>query len=389
VQALPFGGEMVRVPVGAENVRRSTRMSMLFTPFKMRDVEMRNRIFLAPMATWSARDGVPNDWHLVHLGTRVVGGAGLVMTGATAISPEGRISPWDIGLWSDAQVEPFQRITRFLKEHGAVPATQIQHAGRKGSGNLRWLGGGTLDPEQGGWQVVGPSPIPYDDESQVPRELTAEDIDALIEDYRAATGRAVAAGFEVIEIHMAHGYLMHQFLSPLSNQRTDEYGGSLENRARCPLRVAEAVRSVLPERLPLMVRISATDWVDGGWDLEQSIEFSRWLKKRGVDLIDCSSGGSSPDQTVSPVDSGPEPGYQVSFSAAIRGEVGIATGAVGLITKPEHAEAILARGEADVISLGRELLRNPYWPLHAAHALGDDIEWPKQYLDGKPGYRRP
>ena len=359
-------------------------MSMLFTPFKMRDVECRNRVFLAPMATWSAEDGVPNDWHLVHLGTRAVGGAGLVMTGATAISPEGRISLWDIGLWSDAQIEPFKRITTFLKQYGAVPATQIQHAGRKGSGNLRWLGGGPLSPEEGGWQVVGPSPIAYDDASQVPRELTAEDIDALIQDYKAATERAVAAGFEVIEIHMAHGYLMHQFLSPLSNQRTDEYGGSLENRARCPLRVAEAMRSVLPDRLPLMVRISATDWVDGGWNLDQSIQFGRWLKERGVDLIDCSSGGSSPVQKVAPVDTSPEPGYQVRFSAAIRREVGIATGAVGLITEPEHAEAILGRGEADVISLGRELQRNPYWPLHAAHALGDDIEWPAQYLDAKP-----
>ena len=364
-------------------------MSMLFSPFKMRGVECRNRVFLAPMATWSAEDGVPNDWHLVHLGSRAVGGAGLVMTGATAISPEGRISPWDIGLWNDEQVEPFTRITAFLKAYGAVPATQIHHSGRKGSGNLRWRGGGVLGPDEGGWQVVGPSAIPFDDKSGMPRELTVEDIDGLIEDYKAATKRAVAAGFEVIEIHMAHGYLMHQFLSPLSNHRTDEYGGSLENRARCPLRVAEAVRSVLPERLPLMVRISATDWVEGGWDLEQSIQFCRWLKEKEVDLIDCSSGGSSPKQTLGPVDSRPEPGYQVPFSAAIRREVGIATGAVGLITEPKHAEAILTRGEADVISLGRGLMRDPYWALHAAHALGDEADWPAQYMDVKPGYVRP
>jgi len=364
-------------------------MSKLFSPFKMRGVECRNRLFLAPMATWGATEGMPTDWHLVHYGTRAMGGAGLVMTEATAVARDGRMSAWDTGLWSDEHVEPFQRITRFIKECGAIPATQLQHAGRKGSGNIRWISGGPLQPGEGGWQVVGPSPIAYDDVSQVPRELTVQDIEQLVRDYTSATERSVAAGFEAVEIHMAHGYLMHQFLSPLSNQRTDEYGGSLENRARCPLRVAEAVRSALPDRLPLIVRISATDWVEGGWDLEQSIEFSRWLKERGVDLIDCSSGGSSPHQTVGPVDTSPNPGYQVQFSATIRREVGIATGAVGLITKPEHAEAILARGEADVISLGRELLRNPYWPLHAAHALGDDIEWPPQYLDGKPGYRRP
>jgi len=364
--------------------RRSTELSLLFSPYKMRDVECRNRLFLAPMATWSAEDGTPNDWHLVHLGTRAVGGAGLVMTGAAAIVPEGRISPWDLGLWSDAHVEPYRRLTAFIKEQGAVPATQIHHAGRKGSGNKRWLGGGMLDVDEGGWEVVGPSPIAYDDRSRAPRELTAADIDRLVEDYKAGTERAVAGGFEVIEIHMAHGYLLHQFLSPLSNHRTDAYGGSLENRARCPLRIAEAVRSVLPDRLPLMVRISATDWVDGGWDLEQSIQFARWLKERDVDLIDCSSGGSSPDQKVSPVDSTPDPGYQVPFSAAIRREVGIATGAVGLITQPEHAESILANGEADVISLGRELQRNPYWPLHAAHALGDAVTWPQQYLDVQP-----
>jgi len=299
------------------------------------------------------------------------------------------MSARDTGLWDDGQIEPLLRIARFVKEQGAEPAVQLQHAGRKASNNIRWLGGGPLPPEQGGWQVVGPSPIAFDDVSQVPRELTVGDIDELVETYASATKRAVAAGFEVIEIHMAHGYLMHQFLSPLSNQRTDEYGGALENRARCPLRVTEAVRAALPDRLPLGVRISATDWMDGGWDLEQSIQLSRLLKDRGVDLIDCSSGGSSPDQTVSPVDTKPEPGYQVQFSAAIRREVGIPTGAVGLITDPKHAEAILARGEADVISLGRELLRNPYWPLMAANALGDDIDWPPQYLDGKPGYVRP
>ncbi|MBM3957353.1 MAG: NADH:flavin oxidoreductase/NADH oxidase [Gemmatimonadetes bacterium] len=358
-------------------------MSLLFTPIKMREVECRNRVFLAPMATWSAIDGVPTDWHLVHYGARAIGGAGLVMIEATAVSPEGRMSGWDTGLWSESHVEPFRRVTRFVKEHDAVPAVQLQHAGRKGSGNIRWLGGGTLSPEQGGWQVVAPSPIPYDDTTCVPKELTPTGIDRIVEAYRGATTRAVAAGFEVVEIHMAHGYLMHQFLSPLSNHRADRYGGSLENRARCPLRVAEAVRSALPERLPLMVRISATDWVDGGWDLEQSIEFSRWLKDSGVDLIDCSSGGSSPRQKVAPVASGPDPGYQVPFSAAIRKAVGIPTGAVGLITRPEHAESILARGEADVISLGRELLRNPHWPLYAARALGADIHWPKQYLDAR------
>ena len=298
------------------------------------------------------------------------------MVEATAVSPEGRISPWDTGMWNDAQAEGFAPITRFVQSQGAIPAVQLAHAGRKASTNRPWKGGKLLPPEQGGWEPVGPSDLPFSEELAMPKPLGKDDLKRLAKAWAAAAQRALNAGFEVIELHFAHGYLAHEFLSPLSNNRTDEYGGTLENRARFPLEVAEAVRKVWPERLPLFTRISATEYVDGGWDLEESIEFCKMLRERGVDLIDCSSGGNSPAQKFTPFT-----GYQVPFAAAIREQAGIATGAVGMITKPQQAEDILASGQSDVIFMGRELLRQPYWPLHAAAELGDDLDyWQPQYL---------
>jgi 2,4-dienoyl-CoA reductase-like NADH-dependent reductase (Old Yellow Enzyme family) len=351
-------------------------ISKLFTPFRLRDVTTRNRVWVAPMCQYSAEDGVPNEWHRVHLGTRASGGAGLVLTEATAVAPEGRITPWCTGLWNDNQVDAFRPITEFVRGQGAVPGIQLAHAGRKASTGRPWEGGGLIPPERGGWQPVGPSPLAFDAGFATPHELSATEIDALVDAWAAAADRALVAGFDVVELHFAHGYLAHEFLSPVSNQRQDEYGGSLENRARFALRITRAVRAVWPAHLPLLVRISATEYVDGGWDLEDSIVLSEWLRDEGVDLIDCSSGGNSPLQTLTPFT-----GYQVPFAAAIRSRVGIATGAVGLITDPEQAEGILERGDADVVLLARELLRNPYWPLHAAAALGDRLDyWPKQYL---------
>lgn len=356
-----------------------TVISKLFTPLKLRDIEFPNRLFLAPMCQYSVEDGVPGDWHMVHLGSRAVGGAGLVMAEATSVTPEGRISPFDLGLWDDGQAAAFAPITSFIKAQGSVATVQLAHAGRKACRDQPWRGGGYVGPEDGGWQPVAPSPAPFDEDWAMPRQLSADDIDALVAGWRDAARRSLEAGFEVIELHFAHGYLAHQFLSPISNHRQDEYGGSLENRARFPLRVLQAVREVWPERLPLLVRISATDWVDGGWDVPEAVQFCRWLKEGGVDLIDCSSGGMSPHQRIDM-----QPGYQVPFADTVRREAGIPTSAVGLITEPEQAEEILAAGKADAIFLGRELLRRPYWPLHAAIALGDDTPWPNQYLRGKP-----
>jgi 2,4-dienoyl-CoA reductase-like NADH-dependent reductase (Old Yellow Enzyme family) len=353
-------------------------MSTLFSRFTLRSVTFRNRIFVSPMCQYSSNNGLPTDWHLVHLGSRAVGGAGLVMVEATAVSPEGRISPADSGIWSDAHAEAFAPIARFIREQGAVPGIQLAHAGRKGSCSLPWLGGGPLGMESCGWQPLAPSASPFDAGHPVPRALSIPELDELEARFRAATQRALVAGFQVIEIHMAHGYLLHEFLSPLVNRREDDYGGSLDNRLRFPLRVARAVREEWPAELPLFVRISATDWVEGGWDINQSVVLARRLKEVGVDLIDCSSGFAVPNE---PVPFGP--GFQVPFAARVRAEAGIASGAVGLITEPAQAEQIVATGQADVVLLARQMLRDPYWPLHAANVLHADGQWPNQYLRAK------
>lgn len=347
----------------------------LFTPFTQRGVTMPNRIAVAPMCQYSCTDGFATDWHLVHLGSRAIGRAGLVMVEATAVTPEGRISPLDLGLWSDAHIAPLKRITGFLAQHGAVPAIQLAHAGRKASCADPWQGRGRcLDPDEGGWPMVAPSAIPFNPGDRAPEALDTAGIATIQQSFVAAALRAVEAGFRVIELHAAHGYLLHEFLSPLSNHRSDNYGGSLPNRMRMLLETVEKVRAVLPDDLPLWVRISATDWVDSGWDLTQSVALAHELKKRGVDLIDCSTGALTPDAVI-PV----APGFQVPFAAAIRRDSGIATGAVGLITEADQANAIIADGRADIVLLARALLRDPYWPLRAAEALDCKARWPKQY----------
>jgi len=347
-------------------------MSQLFSPYQIGEVRFRNRIFVSPMCQYSSQDGMPNDWHLVHLGSRAVGGAGLVMVEASAVLPEGRISPADSGIWSDAHAEAFIRISRFIQQQGAVPAIQLAHAGRKASVDVPWRGGHAVAEAAGGWIPRAPSAMAFADESPVPQAMTQADIDHVVEAYVGAAQRALDAGFQCLELHLAHGYLLHEFLSPLSNQRDDDYGGSLENRMRLALRVAT------PANLPYFVRISATDWMEGGWDLEQSVVLSRQLKAVGVDLIDCSSGGLVPNASIPA-----GPGFQTPFAERIRHDVGIATGAVGLITAPQQAEHILRTGQADVVFLARELLRDPYWPLHAARQLGVDIPWPEQYQRAK------
>ena len=352
-------------------------MSRLFSSLRLREVEFRNRIFVSPMCQYSSQEGLPNQWHSVHLGSRAVGGAALVMVEATAVSPEGRISPGDTGIWSDAHLRAFQPIASFIKSQGAVPGIQLAHAGRKASTDVPWRGGKPLRQEEGAWQTIAPSPLAFG-QYPAPRGMTMQDIEAVDSQFAEAARRSLEAGFEVVEIHMAHGYLLHEFLSPLSNQRRDEFGGRLEGRARFPLRIAETVRRVWPEQLPVFVRISATDWVEGGWDLAQSITFSGWLKALGIDLIDCSSGGLVPGAKI-PI----EPGYQVDFSAAIRKQASIATGAVGMITEPGQADRILSNGQADVVFLARALLRDPYWPLHAAKELNAEVSWPVQYQRAK------
>lgn len=349
-------------------------MSELFSVLRLRGVEFKNRVFVSPMCQYSSREGLANDWHMVHLGSRAVGGAALVCAEATAVSPEGRISPADAGLWSDAHAEAFAPIAAFIKSQGAVPALQLAHAGRKASTDVPWRGGGPLSEDEGGWETLAPSAIPFAEGHHVPREINAEDLDAVVSQFRDAAARALEAGFDVVELHMAHGYLLHEFLSPLSNRREDEYGGSFESRVRFPLRVTGAVREIWPERLPLFVRISATDWAEGGWDLEQSIEFSKLLGATGVDIVDCSSGGIIPGVKI-PIGSG----YQVPFAAAVRKRAGVATGAVGMITEAHQAEAIIAGGEADAVLLARAMLRDPYWTLRAAKALGVKADWPVQY----------
>lgn len=353
-------------------------MSILFSPLSLRSITFRNRIFVSPMCQYSSRDGLPTDWHLVHLGSRAVGGAGLVMVEATAVSPEGRISPDDSGIWSDSHAEAFAPIASFIREQGAVAGIQLAHAGRKGSCSLPWLGGGPLGMEACGWQPLAPSAEPFDIGHPVPRALTLDEMDEVEAQFCAAARRALAAGFQVVEVHMAHGYLLHEFLSPLVNHRDDNYGGSLENRLRFPLQVARAVRKEWPEELPLFVRISATDWVAGGWDIDQSVFLASQLKEIGVDLIDCSSGFAVPNE---PVPFGP--GFQVPFAARVRAEVNIASGAVGYITEPAQAEQIVATGQADAVLLARQMLRDPYWPLHAAKVLHADAPWPNQYLRAK------
>ena len=351
-------------------------MSLLLEPYTLRQLTFLNRIAVSPMCQYSSVDGLANDWHLVHLGSRAVGGAGLIFTEATAVTADGRITAQDLGLWNDQQIEPLQRITRFIRAQGAVAGIQLAHAGRKASTWRPWLGKqGSVRVEEGGWVPVGPSPIAFDPRHTVPTQLDERQIQDVIQAFADAAKRALEAGFSVVEVHAAHGYLLHQFLSPLSNQRRDQYGGSFENRIRLVLQVTEAVREVWPQELPLFVRVSATDWVEDGWNPDETVELARRLKALGVDLIDVSSGGTSANVEI-PVG----PGYQTRFAESIRKASGIATGTVGMITEPAQAEHILRTGQADLILLARELLRDPYWPLHADDDLGGkQATWPAQY----------
>jgi 2,4-dienoyl-CoA reductase-like NADH-dependent reductase (Old Yellow Enzyme family) len=356
-------------------MRASGSIPSLFEPLTIRGVTFRNRIAVSPMCQYSSIDGAANDWHVVHLGSRAVGGAGLVFTEASAVTAAGRISPQDLGIWQDGHIHGLSALARVIKANGAVPGIQLAHAGRKASVSRPWEGGQQLGLEAGGWPVVAASPVPFRPAERVPGELTAVDIRGIVQAFVAAAARALTAGFEVVELHAAHGYLLHEFLSPLSNHRSDAYGGSFDNRIRLLCEVAQSVRSTWPANLPLFVRLSATDWADGGWDIEQSVELARRLALLGVDLVDCSSGGIVPGVRI-PV----APGYQVEFAARVRRDAGIPTGAVGLITEPVQANEIIASGQADLVLLARELLRDPYWPLHAARKLGASPAWPAQYL---------
>ncbi|MEZ0389951.1 MAG: NADH:flavin oxidoreductase/NADH oxidase [Verrucomicrobium sp.] len=347
----------------------------LFSPWQIRSQTFRNRIGVSPMCQYSSEDGFANDWHLVHLGSRAVGGAGLIMTEAAAVVPEGRISPKDLGIWKDEHVEMLSRIFKFVSQHGAVPGVQLGHAGRKASTAVPWEGRTAVPVEAGGWlPVVAPSAIPFSSKDLTPEALDKEGITKVVHAFASAAVRALNAGAGFVEVHAAHGYLLHQFLSPLSNQRTDEYGGSFDNRTRIVREVVSAVREVWPDSLPLFIRISATDWAEGGWDLEQSVALAATLKDLGVDVIDCSSGGTVPHPEI-PLG----PGYQVEFAARIRREAGVATAAVGMITSPAQADQILRTGQADMVLLAREMLRDPYWPLHAARSLGRALAPPVQY----------
>ncbi|MEW6371131.1 MAG: NADH:flavin oxidoreductase/NADH oxidase [Pseudomonadota bacterium] len=347
----------------------------LLSPLALRSLTLRNRIAMAPMCQYSAVDGMANDWHLVHLGSRAVGGAGLVIVEATGVTPDGRITPADLGIWSDAHIEPLARIARFVDSQGAVAGIQLAHAGRKASTAAPWLGGAALKTAaEGGWPVVAPSAIPFHPDDPAPVALDEEGIAGIVDAFEAAARRALAAGFRILEIHAAHGYLLHQFLSPHSNQRSDQYGGSLDNRMRFLLRVTERIRAATPAELPLFVRISATDWAAGGWDIEQSVELSRRLKELGVDLIDVSTGGNLPTARI-PV----AKRYQVPCSRRIRDDAEVLTGAVGLITDAKDADEIITGGDADLVLVGRELLREPYWALKAQHAFEEEPAWPVQY----------
>ncbi len=350
-------------------------MPHLFDPITFRSVTLANRIVVSPMCQYSCTDGFATDWHLVHLGSRAIGGAGLVIAEATAVTPEGRISPQDLGIWSDAHVEMLARIARFVRAQGAAAGIQLAHAGRKASTSPPWTGIRPVPPADGGWTPVGPTDQPFAPASNTPHALEISEIASVVDAFRQATRRALAAGFEVLEVHGAHGYLIQEFLTPLVNTRRDVYGGSFDNRARLCLEVVDAIRAEWPERLPLFVRISSTDWKDGGWEIEQSIELARRLREHGVDLVDCSAGGAVPDVVI-PL----APGYQVPFAERVRREASIATGAVGLITAPAQADEIVRNERADCVLLARQQLRDPYWPLHAAEALGHTVSWPAQYL---------
>jgi len=348
--------------------------SLLFTPLTLRGVTLRNRVGVSPMCQYSATDGFADEWHFVHLGSRAVGGAGLILVEATAVEDIGRISPRDLGLWKGAHIDSLARITRFLSKHGATPGVQLAHAGRKASTAPPWEGGGAVAPGAGGWRPVGPGPEPFDAKSLAPEPLDVAGIARIVGAFADATVRARTAGFRVIEIHAAHGYLLHEFLSPLSNRRDDAYGGSFDNRIRFLREVVQAVRRQWPDELPLLARLSCTDWVEGGWTVEDSIALARILAKEGVDLIDCSSGGNVPGVRIPT-----GPGYQTRFAERIRREAQVPTGAVGLIRSAMQAEHILRTEQADMVFLARELLRDPYWPLRAARSLGADVAWPPQY----------
>jgi 2,4-dienoyl-CoA reductase-like NADH-dependent reductase (Old Yellow Enzyme family) len=349
-------------------------MAKLFEPLQIKSVELKNRIVVSPMCEYSSVDGFSNDWHLVHLGSRAVGGAGLIITEATAVSPEGRITPDDLGIWKDEHVEGLKRIITFIEAQGSIAGIQLAHAGRKASHTSPWKGGKMLSSEEGGWETVAPSAIAFRETERNPIALDKAGIEKVVSDFRDAAKRALQAGFKVVEIHAAHGYLLHEFFSPLSNNRPDEYGGTFENRVRILLEIIDAINEVWPKHLPFFVRISASDWTVGGWTLEESIQLTRILQTKGVDLIDCSSGGNIPHAKITV-----GPGYQVHFAEAIKKETGILTGAVGIITTTEQAEEILASGKADVVIMARQLLRDPYFPLHAAKALNVDVKWPVQY----------
>jgi 2,4-dienoyl-CoA reductase-like NADH-dependent reductase (Old Yellow Enzyme family) len=360
-------------------------MPSLFDPLPIRGLTLPNRIVVSPMCEYSSIDGYANDWHLVHLGSRAVGGAGLIMTEAAAVAPEGRISPQDLGIWSDAHIEFLSRITRFIHSQGSVAGIQLAHAGRKASTYRPWDGEGAVPEESGGWKnVFAPSPVPFATNYPIPQALTLEGIQAVVRSFVKAARRAREAGFRVIEIHAAHGYLISEFLSPLANHRTDQYGGSFENRIRLLLEVVAAVRNSWPERSPLFVRISATDWADGGWTVDESVELAKHLKNAGVDLVDCSSGGNAPPTRI-PVG----PGYQTPFAERIRREADILTGAVGMITSPAQADHIIRTEQADLTIIAREFLRDPYWPLRAGRELGYPVPWPVQYVRSAPHGTKP
>ena len=354
-------------------------MSKLFSPLEIKSIKLKNRITVSPMCQYSSVDGFANDWHLVHLGSRAVGGAGLIISEATAVSTEARISPQDLGIWEDDHIEKLAQITSFISQHGTVPGIQLSHAGRKASTATPWLGRGKVKAEDGGWQPVAPSAIAFSDSYPMPVALDQEGIDKVILDFTNAAKRALDAGFKVVEIHAAHGYLIHQFLSPLSNQRTDSYGGSFENRIRFLLQIIDSVKKVWPSDLPIFVRISATDWAEGGWTIEESVKLALQLKEEKVDLIDVSTGGLASHQKI-PVG----PAYQLPFASRIKKETGMLTGTVGLITNSAQSETILVNEDADMIIMAREILRNPYFPLQAAKELHDEVEWPIQYERSKP-----
>lgn len=353
-------------------------MSTLFAPLIIKDITIKNRLTISPMCQYSATDGFANEWHEMHLGSRAVGGAGLIIQEATAVSPEGRITPGDLGLYNDDQKAELKKIVNIIHQHGSVAGIQLAHAGRKASCDLPWRGGHQLALEEGGWPTVGPSPLPFAASDRPPQELELAGIRKVITDFKKATERSVEIGYKVLEIHAAHGYLINSFLSPLSNHRTDAYGGSFDKRSRLLLEIVDAVKTVWPKNYPLFVRISATDWADGGWTIEDSVQLAHLLKSKGVDLIDCSSGGLVPHVKI-PV----APGYQVLFAERIKKETGILTGAVGLITSGKQAEEIVQNNQADLVLIARASLRNPYFPLHAAKELGVEIDWPVQYLRGK------